>query len=121
MVRSVVECIWLTHRLPGFVMDDCQHLLVVDLIVPLDRGEGFGEESDQVPLFVFQGHLGKDGTCCKVGAIGFDAEGFGPVGRDEDWSGGDTSLQPSKCGALSFFPVPTRIISGQVEEWVGVF
>ena len=33
--------------------DDHQHLLVVDLIVPLDGGQRFGEEGDQVPLFVF--------------------------------------------------------------------
>jgi len=33
--------------------DDCQHLLVVDLIVPFDGRQGLGEEGDQVPLFVF--------------------------------------------------------------------
>jgi len=33
--------------------DDCQHLLVMDLVVLLDGGQGFGEESDQVPLFIF--------------------------------------------------------------------
>ena len=48
-------------------------------------------------------------------------EGFGQVGRNEDWSGSDTSLQPSECGALSSPPVPTGIVSGQVEEWVGMF
>ena len=31
--------------------DDCQHLLVVDLVVPFDGGQGLGEEGDQVPLF----------------------------------------------------------------------
>jgi len=101
--------------------DDRQHLLVVDLIVPLDGGQGLGEERDWVPLFVFRGYLGEDCTRCKVGAVGFDAEGFGRVGRDEDWSRSDTSLQPSKCGALSFSPAPTRIVSGQVEEQAGVF
>jgi len=43
--------------------DDCQHLLVMDLVVLLDGGEGFGEESDQVPLFVLWGHLGENSTC----------------------------------------------------------
>jgi len=92
--------------------DDCQHLLVVDLIVLFDGGQGLGEEGDQVPLFVFRGYLGEDCTRRKVGAVGFDAEGFGRVGRDEDWSRSDTSLQPSECGALSFPPAPTGIISG---------
>jgi len=73
-------------------LDDRQHLLVVDLIVPLDGGQGLGEEGDRVPLFVFQRYLGEDRTRCKVGTVGFDAEGFGWVGRDEDWSGSDTSL-----------------------------
>jgi len=72
--------------------DDCQHLLVVDLIVPLDRGQGLGEEGDQVPLFVFRGYLGEDRTRRKVGTVSFNAEGFGRVGRDEDRSGSDTSL-----------------------------
>jgi len=72
-------------------------------------------------FFVFRGYLGEDRTCHKVGAVGFDAEGFGQVGIDEDRSRSDTSLQPSECGALSFSPVPTGIISGQVEERAGVF
>jgi len=101
--------------------DDCQHLLVVDLIVPFDRGQGLGEEGNWVPLFVFRGYLGEDCTHRKVGAVGFDAEGFGQVGRDEDRSGSDTSLQPSECGALGFPPVPTGTVSGQVEEQAGVF
>jgi len=57
--------------------DDRQHLLVMDLIVPLNGGEGLGEESDQVPLFVFWRHLGEDSTLCEVGAVGFNAEGLG--------------------------------------------
>ncbi len=72
--------------------DNHQHLLVMDLIVPFDGGQGFGEESNWVPFFVFRGHLGEDHTCCKVGAISFDAEEFGQVRRDEDWSGSDTFL-----------------------------
>ena len=31
-------------------MDDCQHLLVMDLIVSLDRAEAFGEEGDWMPF-----------------------------------------------------------------------
>jgi len=33
--------------------DDCQHLLVVDLVVPFDGEQGLGEEGDRVPLFIF--------------------------------------------------------------------
>jgi len=91
--------------------DDCQHLLVMDLVVPFDGGQGLGEEGDRVPLFVFQGYLGEDRTCCKVRAVSFDAEGFGRVGRDEDRSGSDTSLQPSECSALQCQPESFQVKS----------
>jgi len=79
------------------------------------------EEGDQVPVFIFRGYLGEDRTRRKVGAVGFDVEGFGQVGRDEDRSRSDTPLQPSECGALGFPPAPTGVVSGQVEEQAGVF
>jgi len=101
--------------------DDCQHLFVVDFVVLLNGGQGLGEEGDRVPLFIFRGYLGEDRTCCKVGAVSFDAERFGRVGRNEDRGGSDTSLQPSERSALSFTPAPTGIVSGQVEEQAGVF
>ena len=44
---------WGTFKvlLPLFqCMDDCQHLLVMDFIVPLDRAEAFGEEGDWMPF-----------------------------------------------------------------------
>jgi len=93
----------------------------MDLLVPLDGGQGLGEEGDWMPLFVFRRYLGEDCTCSKVGAVGFNVKGFGQVRRDENWSGSDTSLQRSECGALAFSPAPTGIISGQVEEQAGVF
>ena len=62
-----------------------------------------------------------DCTRCKVGTVGFNAEGFGQVRRDEDRSRCDASLQPSECSVLGFPLVPTGIVSGQVEEQAGVF
>jgi len=64
--------------------DDCQHLLVVDLIVPFDGGQGFGEEGDQVPLFVFCRYLEEDSTGSEVGTVGFNSEGSGGVRRAKD-------------------------------------
>ena len=58
-----------------------------------------------MPLLVFRRHLGEDGARGKVGAVGFDAEGLGRVGRDENQSGGDTLFQPGESSSLSFFPV----------------
>jgi len=101
-------------------LDDCQRLLVMDLVVLFDGGQGLGEEGDWVPLFVFRRYLGER-TRRKVRTVGSDAEGFGRVRRDEDQSGSDTSLQPSECGVLGFSPAPTGITLGQVEEQTGVF
>jgi len=74
-----------------------------------------------VPLLVFRRHLGEDSTRGKVGAVSFDAEGLGRVGRDENQSRGDTLFQPGESGLLSFFPAPAGVVSGQIEERVGVF
>ena len=49
--------------------DNRQHLLVMDLIVPLDGGERLGEEGNQMPLSIIQGYLGEDSTRCEVGAM----------------------------------------------------
>jgi len=62
-----------------------------------------------------------DSACGKVGAVGFDVEGLGRVGRDENRSEGDTLFQPGESGLLSFFPAPAGVISGQIEERAGVF
>ena len=74
-----------------------------------------------MPFLVFRRHLGEDGARGKVGAVGFNAEGLGRVGRDENWSGGDTLFQPGESGSLSFFPAPAGVVSGQIEERAGVF
>jgi len=57
--------------------DDCQHLLVMDVVVLFNGGQGRGEEGDWVPLFIFRGYLGEDHTYFKVGAVGFNVEGVG--------------------------------------------
>ena len=90
--------------------DDCQYLLVVDLVVPLDRGQGLGEEGDWVPLFVFCRYLREDSTSHEVGTVGFDAEGPGQVRGDQDWRGSDTLLQPIKGRLFHAFPVPSSIV-----------
>jgi len=64
-----------------------------------------------VPFLVFRRHLGEDGACGKVGVVGFDAEGLGWVGGDENQSRGDTLFQPGESGSLGFFPAPVRVRS----------
>ena len=53
VVRPNLKLAWGTFKVvpPLFqCADDCQHLLVMDFIVPLDRAEAFGEEGNQVPF-----------------------------------------------------------------------
>ena len=49
---------------PAFLqcMDDCQHLLVMDFVVLLDRAEAFGEEGDWVPFSTFSDEVHWDKT-----------------------------------------------------------
>ena len=53
VVHPNLKLVWGTFKvvLPLLqCMDDCQHLLVMDFIVPLNRAEAFGEESNWVPF-----------------------------------------------------------------------
>ena len=73
-------------------MDDGKHLLVMDLIVPLDQRKCFGKEGDRVPFFIFHRHMREDSTSGEVGAVGFDLEGFGGV-----WQGAVVMLYKGNC------------------------
>ena len=53
MTHSYLKLAWGTFKvvLPLFqCVDDCQHLLVVDFIVLLDRAKALGEEGDWMPF-----------------------------------------------------------------------
>ena len=93
----------------------------MDFVVLLNGGQGLGKEGDWVPFFIFRGYLGQDSASRKVGTIGFNAEGSGQVGRDENWSGSDALLQSIEGRSFSAFSMPSGIIPSQVEERVGMF
>ena len=53
VVRPNLKLAWGTFKVvpPLFQhMDDCQHLLVINFVVPLDRAEALGEEGDWMPF-----------------------------------------------------------------------
>ena len=53
VVHPNLKLAWGTFKvvLPLFQhADDCQHLLVVDFVVPLDGAEAFGEEGNWMPF-----------------------------------------------------------------------
>ena len=45
----------------------------------------------------------------------------GLVGSGEMRTGAEVTLCFSLAKALSFFPAPAGVVSGQIEEWAGVF
>ena len=51
--------------------DDCQHFLVMDLIVSLDWGEAFRVERDRVPLVVLWRLLRKHCASCNIQTVCF--------------------------------------------------
>ena len=79
--------------------DDCQHLLVLDLIVPLIGGQGLGEESDWVPLFVFRRYLGEDRTCHKKSELSASMQ-KGLVGSGEMRTGAEVTLPFNLANAV---------------------
>ena len=58
----------------------------MDLIITLDRRQGFGQEGDWVPLVIVLGLLGENGSCSKFGAVCFNPEGTRVVWGGQDWS-----------------------------------
>ena len=55
VVRPNLKLAWGTFKVvpPLFqCTDDCQHLLVMDFVVPLDRAEALGEEGDWMPFSI---------------------------------------------------------------------
>jgi len=102
--------------------DDCQHLLVLDLVVPFDRGQGLGEESDWVPLFVRISGRGLH----PLQSLELSASMWkGLVGSGEMRTRAEVTLPfnlaNAVCSASPKSPAPTGIILGQVEERAGVF
>ena len=55
VVHPNLKLVWGTFKVvpPLFwCTDDCQHLLVMDFIVPLDGAEAFGEEGNWMPFSI---------------------------------------------------------------------
>ena len=46
----------------------------MNLVVPLNKREGFGEKGDQVPLVILSRYLGKDSASSEIGTVSFDVE-----------------------------------------------
>src|SRR6195952_5252209 len=98
--------------------DDCEHLLVVDLIVTLDRAQAFGEERNRVPLAI-GALLGEDGTRGKVGTVCLKPVHLGLVWKDENRVGGHCVLEGLEHSSLLLGPNPHLALCGEVKEGPG--
>ena len=76
--------------------DDGEHLLIVDLVVPFHRRQGFRQERNRMPVPILWVLLGQNCACYKVQTISFNPEGPGVVQRCKDWSGGNQALKSVK-------------------------
>src|SRR5882724_388483 len=76
---------------------DCQHFLVVDLVVPLHSIETFGIVSNRMPLVVLRRLLREDCSGGKVGAVSFNSERSGLIWEHQNRSGDHTSPNGLKC------------------------
>src|SRR5258708_39670612 len=73
-------------------MHDCQHFVVMDLVIPLCVREAFQHEAYWVeqPIFLL---LQQDGPHGEVGCIAFQAEKTGLGQEGKHWGRGDSTLQ----------------------------
>ena len=100
--------------------DNCQHFLVVDLIVSFDRGQGFGQKCNWVPFVINRGLLREYCAGSKVGAISLNPKRSGVVRRRQDWGGSDCAFKRVKSRLLFLSPPPFDIILREVEEWASM-
>ena len=69
-------------------LNNRQHFLVVDLIVPFHRREGFREECDGMPLSVIWIFLRQDSSSSKIQAVCFNAIRSGVIWKCQNQSQG---------------------------------
>ena len=77
-------------------MDDGQHLIVMDLIVPLNQAQALGKECNWVPHSILQRLLGDGHSSCHILCISFYMVHLGVVQKGQHWSSGDELLQLAK-------------------------
>ena len=75
---------------------DCEELLVVHLVIPLDGRQALREECDRMPLPVQFRKLLQDTTSREVRSVRFDSKRLLVIRKSEDWRRGDSILQCCK-------------------------
>src|SRR5258708_38785656 len=96
-------------------MHNCQHLFVMDLVVPFHIREAFWHKAYWVeqPIFLL---LQQDGSHGKVGCIALQVEEAGPRGEGEHGGGGDGIPQCIKGLLLSCAPQPVLQLPSECME-----
>src|SRR5258708_24594955 len=99
-------------------MHDCQHFLVMDLVILLCVREAFQHEAYWVEQSIFL-LLQQDSPCGKVGCIAFQVEGTRLGWEGKHWGRGDSTLQCIEGLLLSCSPWPVLQLTGEHMEGVG--
>src|SRR5215471_6857552 len=93
-----------------------QHLLVMDLVVPLHLTQALRVECNRVPLVIFSGLLGEDRPSGHVGAIHLNPERPVTIRKCQDQGGCDFGLQGLEGCLLRASPPPWAVLLGQVKQ-----
>ena len=104
---------------PGFQgTDNSKEFSVVDIVVPLSRGEGLREVGAWVPIAIGVS-LEEDGARRMLRGIRGDRKGGREVGEVEDGFGEEKTFEGVEGGLAGRGPVPREVLLGEVEEGAG--
>src|SRR5579859_2577265 len=103
------------------LLDDSQHLLIVDLVVLLWQLELATMECDRVEYSVIGIALRNDSAEGIVGGVCFEYGGECGIKMAEDWSGGEGRPILFECGLGSVVPVEFATLLQKRCHWRGEF
>src|SRR5215470_15010592 len=96
--------------------NDSQHLLIVDLVVPLHLTQALRVERDRMPLSILLRLLGQDRSGCHVGTIRLHPERPIAIRKHQDWGRRYLGFQGLEGGLLRLRPPPRALLLGEVEQ-----
>jgi hypothetical protein len=99
--------------------NDCEHLLVMDLVVPFDHIQALQHEGDQVPFFVFGQKLRENSPSGKVQTISLNLKGLHQIRQHQHGSSGDELLELLEGGKFHFAKVKRYCFLCEVMEGLG--
>ena len=97
-------------------LDNCQHFFVMDFVIPFHQREGFRQESNGMPLSVFQILLRQDSPGSKIWAVCLHTVRSRVIWKHQNWIQGDSILKCIKGWLLLGSPFKCGVGFSQVEQ-----